>query len=332
MRGRRRFLALLPLAVSLVAAAPSPASSLDVLAAVPQQYRPLVQARLNVKKPRLNTVSRFTIEMRDGYQLTVRAADGIVAVEMARSAPDDEAAAIEQFFKRGAAVTAYVARGTMTSRRIEASFGDLGRVSVRFRPSGRVLKSPRRRRCKGPDRFSARLGVFVGSIRFRSEDGRFDVRAHRAKGRVRSPRQLRCGSSRFSSGPRRYHRPVRQGGGGLRASILDAGWRDGLSGAQLLGFKFGSGTLFFAIAEASMGSMARLQYALGFGPSRALVHTDALTEATLRPPSPFKGTGSYAAAADGARSWTGKLSVAFPGTPRLPLAGPPFRARLMSGF
>ena len=63
-------------------------------------------------------------------------------------------------------MTAYVAHGTATTHRIKASFGDFGAISVRFRPSGRVIKSRKGRGCRGPDRYTSRPGVFaVGDVR-----------------------------------------------------------------------------------------------------------------------------------------------------------------------
>ena len=97
--------------------------------------------------------------------------------------------------------------------------------------------------------------------------------------------------------------------------------------------RVGKTTLFAAINEESLGSVARMRFALATAPSKkSLAYNEALTKATITPPKPFHGTGTYSAASDGATSWTGPLSVSFPGAPRLPLAGAEFKATLTTGF
>ena len=79
--------------------------------------------------------------------------------------------------------------------------------------------------------------------------------------------------------------------------------------------------------------MARIRYALAIAPpKKSFALNDAVTAATITPPPPFHAKGSYRAAPDGTTSWTGPLSVSFPGAPRLPLAGEEFKATLEVGF
>ncbi|HWO84398.1 MAG TPA: hypothetical protein VNM38_11515, partial [Solirubrobacterales bacterium] len=59
---------------------------------------------------------------------------------------------------------------------------------------------------------------------------------------------------------------------------------------------------------------------------------EALTTAKLTPPSPFHGTARYRAYPDGATSWSGDLSVNFPGAPRFPLTGPSWETFLEVPF
>src|ERR1044072_8884280 len=74
----------------------------------------------------------------------------------------------------------YLAHGKATPTSIEASFGDLGRISLRLRPSGRELHATRRAGCKRPHGLPiARIGLFVGELRFRGEDGYNSARAPR---------------------------------------------------------------------------------------------------------------------------------------------------------
>jgi len=90
--------------------------------------------------------------------------------------------------------------------------------------------------------------------------------------------------------------------------------------------------LLLALAEESLGRMAILHYALEIVSGSVISHDDALTSATLAPPRPFHGKGIYRAAPDGTKTWSGSLSAAFPGRPRLALTGPEFAATLEAGF
>jgi hypothetical protein len=260
---------------------------------------------------------------------------GIVAVEVTKPVPPGKENALERLLGIRRAVTAYVARGTVTPRRIAASFGDLGELDLRFRPASRVVKSPSRKRCRGADHFTSQLGVFVGGIRFSGEKNYVAVRSHRAKGRIRSPLRLRCASSRFrfrAAASRRQARPVPQHPSFAR-SFLWASNRHGVSATELIAFRIAKTTLFLAVTEEGLGSMARIRYALATEHSkRAFTLNDSLTTASLEPPSPFRGRATYSAAPDGTASWSGPLSVSLPGAPRLPLAGEEFTATLEAGF
>ncbi len=331
MNGRSRWLCVPFLATALLAAPPaSLASPLDIPAAVPKKFRALVRARVDAPKPRRSWESRFQIQTRQGYDLSVVAIDDIVGVIVRKHRGPGSGR--KRFRRQGMAVSMYVARGTVTTRRIEASFAGLGRIAVRFRPSGRIVKSPRRRRCRGAHRFTSRLGVFVGRVRFTGEGRYVAVRAHRVKGRIRSPLRLHCASR----GPRRasakrYARPVGSGPG-FSFNVLQAGQREALAATEFLAFQVGARALYFAIREESRGEMAVVRYAMAMAPSRSFAQNEALTAAKLDPSRPFAHAGHYVATADGTKAWGGNLSVAFPGVPRFPLAGPQFWVRLEASY
>lgn len=330
MSGRARWLCAPVLAAALLAPPPAAvASPLDIPAAVPKKFRALVRARLHAPKPRRSWESRFVLQTGQGYDLTVVGVDDIVGILVTRHRNARRAHGRRP--RRGNAVTAYVTRGTVTSKRIKASFGRFGRVSVRFRPARRKGKQAVRR-CRGVRRLRNRSGVFVGRVRFTGEHRYVVVRAHRAKGRIRERGRRRCASR--SRPPTRMHaRPVRNVPGLFsQVSILQAGWREALTSTEFLALRARERTLFLAITEESMGSMARVRYAFAVSSSRAFRQNDALTAATLKPPFPFSHAGHYVATADGTRAWGGLLSAAFPGARRLPLAGPQFHVELESSF
>jgi hypothetical protein len=300
--------------------------------ALPPQLRSFVRARTQAPPPRQGFEARVELKAQHGYEVAVVGEGDLVAVEVSRRIPHGKENAFEKLFGARQAVTVYVTRGTVTPRRIAASFGKFGKVDLRFRPSGRVVQSDARKRCRGTDHFTSRLGVFVGTFRFSGEKNYVSLDSHRARGRIRSPVRLRCASSLFRSSARSRARPVPQHPS-FTPTFLEAGQRHGVSSTELLTFRAGKTTLFLAATEEGLGSMARIRYALATGPSKqVLALNDALTMASIEPPAPFHGKGTYRAAPDGTTSWTGSLSVSLPGAPRLPLTGEEFKATLESGF
>lgn len=308
------------------------ADTLAVPAAVPPQLRALLRARMHTPQPRQGFVARIELKAQHGYEVAVMGEGDVAAVQVSKPMPHGKGSFLEALFGARQAVTLYVARGTVTRRRIAASFGKFGKVDMRFRPSGRVVQSDARKRCRGTDHFTSRLGVFVGGFRFSGEKNYVSFRSHRAKGRIRTPQRLRCSSFFFRANASSRARPVPQHPS-FTPTFLEAGNRHGVSSTELLTFRVGRTTLFLVATEEGLGSMARIRYALATGPSKkVLALNDALTKASIEPPLPFHGKGTYRAAPDGTTSWTGSLSVSLPGAPRLPLAGDEFKATLESGF
>jgi hypothetical protein len=324
--------ALLVVLGTLVLPSLATADALDIPAAVPPRFRALVRARLHMPPPRHPFESRIELKAQHGYEVAVVGEGDVVAVEVIRTKPKAKQGLLEKLFGPKQAVTAYVARGTVTPRRIAAGFGKLGEIDMRFQPSGGVVKSGSHRRCRGTDHFTSRLGVFVGGLRFSGEKHYIAFDSHRAKGRVRSPLRLHCASAAFRRRTETRARPVRRHPSFAPAFLLSSS-RHGVSSVELTTLRVGARTLFLAITEEGLSSMARIRYALAIAPTKkSFALNDAVTAATITPPLPFHARGSYSAAPDGTTSWTGPLSVSFPGAPRLPLAGEEFTATLEVGF
>lgn len=315
---------------SLLGPSSAPASALDIPAIVPPKFRAAVRTHLRMPRPRHQFESRFDIDAKRGYRLSVIAEGNLVALEISRPRKRAQRDSLAARFDQ--AVTAYVARGTVTPGRIAASFGKFGSVDMRFRPSGRAIESHFRRRCRGADHITKLLGVFVGNVRFQGERRFLAVRAHRAKGSVRSPLRLECsGGPIRPTSQARSARAVRTPPSAV-PTFLSVGRRQTVNSTELLAFSAGKATLLLVVDAKSLGTMAEFHYALSLTPAKALVANEALTAATLKPPAPFDGKGTYRAAPDGTTRWSGSLSVIFPGAPRLPLTGDQFEAELAAGF
>lgn len=325
----RTCVALAALAALLSLPRAASATVLDIPSLVPPQFRALMRDSVKVARPHRGFEASLRLEARDGFEVVVFGVGNVVAIEVARrkSHPNP----LERFLGVDRAATAYVTRGVVTRHRIEASFGRLGKVDVRFRPSGRVVTSDPRRHCSGPDRFTSRLGVFAGIVRFHGEKHYVTADARRAKGRVRTPLRLACSQPFFAlDAPAARARPVRQHPS-FEATALSAGHREAVAGTEVFAFRVRKLTLFFAISEENTGRMAEIRYGFATAPSKLFSANDALTRVRVRPPAPFHGTGVYAAAPDGTTTWEGNLSVSLPGAPRLPLTGDRFTAKLEAG-
>lgn len=290
----------------------------DPRAGVPSQLRALVGSGLGPgNAPVASFDPAFSLRVRGGYRIGVIGIGQTVLIGIVR--------------KKSSAMTAYVARGTVTSRLLRASFGKYGQVAMRFRPApNRSREKPRR--CRGAGRLIERPGVFVGSFRLQGEGGYVSVRARRAKGQV-SRFAPRCEKRRGT--PRREQRAIRppqRSPLGPDPIFLTASWREGVSSAAFGTIEWLGRTLFFASAERNEGSVAIVRIAFEAASERAFDLNDALTFARVSPPPPFRGSGTYRAAPDGTTTWSGALSVNFPGAPGFRLTGPPFKPTLEDPF
>lgn len=256
----------------------------------------------------------FAVDASDGYRIEASTSGSGVVLQVSRG---------RRWHRTS---TAYVARGVARPEILRAAFGNLGWVSMRFRPSRNRTWHRKHRSCRGISRFVRRRGVFVGNLRFRGEQGYASIRIHRAKGSVVTV----AGRCRQRSRSRRLSALRNPFLAQPPASVLASG-REGVDSTAFLALESKHGTLYFAGREESHGRLAIIRFALARSP-RPLRINEALTAARLSPPRPFHGTGRYSAGPQGEVRWNGDLSVDFPGAPRVPLAGPGFEVSLEAPF
>lgn len=249
----------------------------------------------------------------DGYRVGVSTFGSAVFVEVWRG-------------RRGhRTMTAYFARGVARPERLQATFGQFGKVKMRFRESRNRSWVDKRRTCRGANRFIKRRGVFRGNLRFKGEGGYVSVRIHRAKGAVvtTAPKCLH----RRGPGPAPdFGRFLSEPKGALLAIS-----RSGVNSTSLLAVESRRSTLFTATAEETRPRLAIIRIAAlrKHSPIRA---NESLSAASVSPPAPFRGTGHYNALPDGSSTWSGNLNVNFPGAPHFPLTGPSFETFLEIPF
>jgi hypothetical protein len=271
-------------------------------------------ASLNILTLGKDPRAGFTLEGRNGYTISVRGLPHRVFLSVTR----------------GDADAIYIARGRTTRRRIEARFGDLGRVAVRFKPSRRVKRRQPPGRCRGRDRVT-RFGVWVGRIEFVGEHAYTGVDALRARGSIRTFPRWRCPRPPSAKGfdPSSIFR-------GLEWTQLSAtNLQETVNfGATRIDFPgMGALVLFSATASERRPSMQILRSASTVSRPRTFALARDLDSATVTPPAPFRGEAAFDRSdfrqSPYSPTWTGPLSVSLPGLPNLALTGPTFTARLL---
>lgn len=260
---------------------------------------------------------RFQFTSSDGYKITVGGYDATAALTVAKSNASHG----------GRVWSTYVARGKVDSTAIQADFGALGHVDMRFQPSGPITYGKRHSHCVGADRYTIRPGVFVGSARFRGEGGYVSAKVHRVKGKVVTPRFLRCFGSLFEE--------LERGGGHQhgakerpKVTRLYSFLRSGLTAMFFAANERGGKAGFVAEMEQTIGSVGVFRGAIVRASPATFAFDDALSSAGVTPPAPFSGSGSFQRGPTGAKSLTGSLAVSFPGAPDVPLTDPRFKTQL----
>jgi hypothetical protein len=303
-------LALFALALALpVAAAQASAAGGHLLP--PLMPRKLM-AKVGAPVPPVRSYrAGFQVEAAGGYEVGVSTFGSSVILVVSRE------------HAKSFSETLYLARGVATPDRLQATFGQFGKVKMRFR------EASAHRVCDGPFELTRHKGVWVGNLRFKGEGGYVSVRLHRAVGGILEPIGL--------SGPcirNLRHRRHSHGGGSHHfnsPAALFAQSREGVDTTSVLALEFFGVSGVLATHEESRGKLAILRAALVYTHPAFRVNETA-TAAKLAPPGPFHGSGHYRAAPDGTYTWSGGLSANFPGAPRFPLTGPQFKVFLEAPF
>jgi hypothetical protein len=263
---------------------------------------------------------RFALPSSNGYKLFVDGHGSTATIGVSRTEPS----------RHAGSATIYIARGRVSATAIRADFGALGRVSMRFHPSGRITRGQPAPDCPGSGRVTTSFGVFAGTVRFRGEDGYVSVHVQRAKGEVLSPPSLHCPVAAGGAESQRQE-PGDRGAGTGRRMGLRANWKEGVGGIFFSAHR-AHRTEYEAIDEQTEGRLATYRVAYARAPRASFTSDSALSFGSVRPPAPFSGTGTLRRAANGAKSWGGPLAVSFPGEGDVPLTGTQFKTQLTRGW
>jgi hypothetical protein len=236
--------------------------------------------------------------------------------------------------ERGSFSASYTALGRVSRKGVEADFGALGHVSLRFRGKSRIPRDGSRPRpeCKGRMPVRER-GIFHGNVRFAGERGYTEVRGSRLGGTVtrtykqickRSPRAQASAEIRLETA---ILAARAAGAGETRLiTLIEVSLPEGeeITGQVLLGI---------AQQERKVGRVAvsKLLFLLmvdGYDALEISPRGAGPLVAEVRMPKPFAGTGTYLEEGDLPPTWTGEFGARLPGSGLVPLAGPEFEVVL----
>lgn len=222
--------------------------------------------------------------------------------------------------------TSYMSRRAHTTPdHFHAGLGRFGLIDLAFHPKGKVAHRPAPGPCAG-GRETIRSGVFVGTVRFRGENGYTEVTRHRVRGKVSTSAAQTCplathrGSHRgHRHGHRRHRAPL--------DTVLSAASSNGTSLTAVSTPGEPRPIILVSNFERAQG-LSISHDAFTPDPPGSFSFDRSLNSATLTPPAPFAGSAIFERPDQFTTRWAGDLSVSFPGDPDVPLTGRGFDARL----
>ena len=263
----------------------------------------------------------FTLGGSNGYSLYFKSEKGLLTIIASQRRPTQPTIAASGKLVPGrvgsATESTYTVRGVSRDpRTIDADLGAAGKVSLSFQPSGKRKVTPidlsdKTEKCIGAAKIVRRLGSFVGSVSFHGENGYTDAEAVSVPGTF--------GTSTFRNCSQAPEHPPAEEELPDRPTVLSVNGEVGF-----FGLRDADESRFFAFMSEELGSgLSVFRLATAVAEPSLFSATRDGRRARLRPPAPFSGTGIYADTAAAAPTWSGDLSVSFPGVQK-PLTGEGF--------
>ena len=275
--------------------------------------------------------AEFKIKASNGYSISV-----LGTVGHGKRA-DGQVDLIAQ--NRDVGEVAYFTQGVVSKGRIKASFGSLGRISVRFHPSHAGHFVPGAENCQGPGEL-VQPGHFVGTIEFEGEQAYTALHASSATGKVTRSFKENCNEGSESGGGQLPPISVISLTAGSRSGelSLDATRWSSTPHSGFQSFSEFSASIFEAQPPTKSGMLPPLIIIRSIDASAKNIAFNVtksggeITSATIAPPAPFAGTATYVKSDGSKGSWSGSLAGNFPGRGELSLAGPEFSAKVSEPF
>jgi hypothetical protein len=316
----RRGIAIGVLVVLVAAATGSPARSI---------------AATEVQRP--NTEAIVTLGESRGYEVGISMPNPRVAVLYVTRFGDPGSFSLAQSSYGIRVPSDSLKRGLIRLR-----FPSMGKVSLRFEPSGRPRMHGLRKDCRGK-RGVTEYGRFRGTVSLEGEAGYFKMETRVARGALRRSFRLQCrkGTAEQADpgGPLwQYVAPFYgfgyssgRGSVALLYALASEGGRSTLvRAAHYEGSPPGAEIQVVALERLAGMPVGRTAYVDSDVPGTLTTTMPGVhpASAALAPPAPFYGEASYLEGSSPvSHNWTGTLGVAFPGL-NLPLTGEEFKTNL----
>ncbi len=225
--------------------------------------------------------------------------------------------------RRSEAVQYVTFSGYADGSGLDANFGGLGHIAVRFHPIGRYTSGPlpgQLGKCQPLGRPTERIGNFTGSIEFHGENNFTRVRLHHAQGRAGPSRKLRCPTSRSKSVkvPPTVEAPSLKAhfrhvsflaGAGILSELRILKEHDLLDSYLVL--PRGPGVPFAAESRELQRGMLVSRVVMVKGSNSSFMADIGAQTAQIEPPAPFEGMVTLNECP--VTEWRGRMSVRFPG-------------------
>lgn len=236
--------------------------------------------------------------------------------------------------EKEAASAAYLWRGRVTERAIEARLGKFGRMSLRLQPGARSEVEREQRGCRGRPGVRHE-GRFGGVFRFRGEQGFTSVDVEGARATVFRSFRLVC--KRGREGEPRYERPPTSSLSAVSSRYPRAPWFSVFKLEPTLKPAFASleDAQYTAHTTEPRPGLGVVRSASATAPPETFAVSPrgaTPVTATVAPPAPFSGTATYERTPGGKGTWSGDLAVELPGRGTLPLTDSSYRAELCRSF
>jgi hypothetical protein len=230
----------------------------------------------------------------------------------------------------------YKAQGEPTESGLKVRFGGLGLIDVAFTPTETRTEEPPKG-CTGPASTSSK-GIFTGTIDFTGEREYVRIETTQVEGTLDVYRELewKCprhkqrmhlrGASRPAAVAARRRSKVK----GEPASLGVVDRRCGcLFGASSDPARRGHKSSFFGAKFEELEGMEISRVTYAEAGARTFVFDHAAGTASVRPPKPFSGTGTFKRRPHSRDLWRSTIEVPLLGADPLSVRGPSFRARLV---
>jgi hypothetical protein len=261
-------------------------------------------------------ITSFWLRASNGYLLFALA----VHEEDAGIAPDEEeeeGLLLYLISPKQHGLVLYSTPATVTETTIDADLGELGRISVTRAPTGRTKSV---RVChRGPKR-QIEVERYEGTIEFHGEEGFADVSATSAP----LDRKPLCFSHDGGGEGRHPDKTLP----GARLDVEKHRGNQYRLEFDAVKERPGARTKVSVEVTEYRGKIGIYRAISAWADAGALHFSRGLHTATVRPPAPFAGHGSFDDDARGANRWMGNLTVDLPGHSDVPVTGPGFTASL----